>query len=67
MHDSNEYIKAIDKISVDKSDNKVECRIITAKLAVFLIKLFSYHWSLIVVIALPYIEKSNTFTPIVLF
>jgi hypothetical protein len=34
MHDSNEYIKAIGKISVDKSHNKVECRIITAKLVV---------------------------------
>jgi hypothetical protein len=31
MHDSNEYIKAIGrKISVDKSHNKVECRIIKA-------------------------------------
>jgi hypothetical protein len=34
MHDSNEYIKAIGKKSVDKSHNKVECRIITAKLVV---------------------------------
>jgi hypothetical protein len=41
MHVSNEYIKAIDKIFVDKSHNKVECRIITAKLLFFPIKLLA--------------------------
>ena len=67
MHDSNEYIKAIDKISVDKSDNKVECRIITAKLVVLSDQVVQQSLVPFVVIALCILGKTTLYTNIVLF
>jgi hypothetical protein len=68
LHDSNEYIKAIDNISVYKSHDKVEFRIITAKLVVFLDQVIQQ--SLVPSCSFcssVYWEKQHLYTDIVLF
>jgi hypothetical protein len=53
---------------VDKSHNKVECRCNTEKLVVFSNQLDQQQLALFfVVIALPYIGKNNTFTPMLCY
>ncbi len=50
-----------------KVTTKLNADVIQQNLLFFLIKLISNNWSLFVVIALPYIGKNNTFTPMLCY
>jgi hypothetical protein len=59
--------KQLTKYQCTKVTTKLNVELLQQNLLFFPIKLFSNHWSLFVVIALPYLGKNNTFTPILCY
>jgi hypothetical protein len=50
-----------------KVTTELNAELLQQNLLFFPIKLFSNHWSLFAVIALPYMEKNNTFAPMLCY